>query len=593
MSIQYDVLIIGGGAAAVRAAIEAHDRGSSVALVMKGVFGTSGASAYRIAEMAGYNVADQLVDKNDSPQIHFEDIMRAAAGMAEPTLAKILAEGANDSLRYLEELNVPFHKDKDGKYLEVVGCFATKPRMHMIPGHAEPIVLAEKEEILKRQIPVYERTIITRFMVTEGQIVGAIGLSQEGEKITFLIKAIVMGTGGAGQLFSYNINPPDITGDGYALGLQAGAELVNMEFMQAGPGMIYPFKNMFNGWLWALYPKITNGLGEEFLQKYLPDGMSVEECMDLRSGHYPFSSYDSSHWIDIAIKTEILEGRGTSHGGVLADFTGINEEELQSTPRGKDILKSWLITVNWLKENRGFDLRKNPVEVGILGHAISGGLVIDEKAESTIRGVFAAGETAGGPHGADRLGGNMILTCQVYGKRAGHFAAEFARSNAQKPLPQDQVLAEQERLSKMLKSKGTLSPNQIKKELQDLMWRHVVIIRNEEGLASALQGLQELNRKYRDDLSVSNNQELVQAIETENLLLVGEVIVRAAMQRKESRGSHYRSDYPDREDNKFLYRIIARKEGEVITYQALPSAVETVQLYPYKIVHPRGKEEIT
>ncbi|MHB1654228.1 MAG: FAD-binding protein [Desulfitobacteriaceae bacterium] len=585
MTVQCDVLVIGGGAASVRAAIEANDRGASVALVMKGEFGTSGASAYRIAEMAGYNVADRVVDPTDSPVTHFEDIMRAAAGMADPKLAEILAEGALDSLRYLESLNVPFHKDEDGNYLEIVGCFASKPRMHMIPGHAEPVVLAEKEEIFKRQIPVYEWTIITRFLVTDNQIVGAMGLNREGEEVIFQTKAVVMGTGGAGQLFSYNINPPDITGDGYALGFQAGAELINMEFMQAGPGMIYPFKNMFNGWLWALHPHVLNGQGEEFIHKYLPESMTVEKCMDLRSGHYPFSCYDGSHWIDIAIKTEIAEGRGTPHGGVMVDLTGVNEDELLKTPQGRDIYKSWLITVNWLLENRNFDLRKTPVEVGILGHAISGGLLINDKCESTIQGLFAAGETAGGPHGADRLGGNMILACQVFGKRAGHFAAEFAQANVQKPLPQDQINGEQERLQQLRENRGSFSPFQIKKELQDIMWRHVVVTRSEEGLAAAQQGLTELRRRYQTEVVVFNDKELAQAVETDNLLLVGEVITRAALFRKESRGSHYRSDYPKRDDGEFLYRIVIRKEGQEIVFRTFPSALDTVGRYPYKIVH--------
>jgi fumarate reductase (CoM/CoB) subunit A len=225
-------------------------------------------------------------------------------------------------------MNVPFHKTEDGEYFEVLGCFATKPRMHLIPGHAEPIVHEQKREILERKIPVYEWTILTRFLVENNRISGAVGLNRDGETVVFHAKAVVMGTDGAGQLFSYNINPADITGDGYSLGFQAGAELINMEFMQAGPGLVHPCKNMFNSWLWAFHPRVTNGLGEEFLGEYVPDGMTVEQCMNLRSGHYPFSSYDGSQWIDIAIQTELKEGRGGPNGGVIVDFTGINEDRL-------------------------------------------------------------------------------------------------------------------------------------------------------------------------------------------------------------------------------------------------------------------------
>jgi fumarate reductase (CoM/CoB) subunit A len=587
MVIECDVLVIGGGAAAGKAAIEASNHGAKVVIVMKGVFGTSGASAYKIAEIAGYNVADGVVDENDTPDTHYSDIMRAAAGMADPTLARILAEGSVDSLRGLEAMNVPFHKSENGDYLEVLGCFATKPRMHLIPGHAEPIVHEQKKEILNRKIPVYEWTILTRFLVKNNQIVGAVGMNRDGELLTFHAKAVVMGTGGAGQLFSYNINPADITGDGYSLGFRAGAELINMEFMQAGPGMIYPCKNMFNSWLWALHPKVTNGLGEEFLPKYMPAGMTVEHCMDLRSGHYPFSSYDGSQWIDIAIQTEIKEGRAAAHGGVVVDFTNINEEELLAkNHRAEEILKSFNITLNWLIENRNLDLRKTQVEVAILGHAINGGLMIDEKAQSTtISGLFAAGETAGGPHGADRLGGNMILTCQVYGKIAGRSAAEFAQKQSLLTLPVEQIEEEKQRLSTITQKRGTVKPHHIKKQLQEIMWRYVLVTRSEESLSTAIEKLQALRQQCSDNISVTNTKELMHAIEAENLVLVGEIISRVARIRKETRGSHFRVDCPERNDRDFMYRIGTRVVGDQIVHREYSSDIEWVRKYPYEIVH--------
>jgi fumarate reductase (CoM/CoB) subunit A len=583
--VKCDVLVIGGGAAAGRAAIEANDKGSSVAVVMKGVFGTSGASAYKIAEIAGYNVADGLVDPEDTPETHYTDVMRAAAGMAEPDLARILTEGAIDSLRELEQMNVPFHQDDQGKYMEVLGCFATKPRMHLIPGHAEPIVHAQKEAILKRNIPVYQWMFLTKFLVEDNQIIGAVGMNREGEVIIFHTKTIVMGTGGAGQLFSYNINPADITGDGYSIGFQAGAELVNMEFMQAGPGLIYPCKNMFNSWLWALHPKVTNGLGEEFIQNYLPPGMTVEECMDLRSGHYPFSSYDGSQWIDIAIQSEIKAGRASKHGGVYVDFTHVDFERLLKKKRGQELYKSWEITVNWLMENRKLDLRKTQVEVAILGHAINGGLLIDHKAETTIRGLFAAGETAGGPHGADRLGGNMILTCQVYAKIAGRSAAQFAKQNTWKPLPNYQIEEEKKRYRDLSEIRGSIKPHHIKKELQEIMWKYVLVIRSEESLSKALEELKKLREKCSSQIHISNTKEMMNAIEAQNLILVGEIIANAGRLRKETRGSHFREDFPNRNDRDFLYRIVSRLESDQIVHRTLESQKEWVRSYPYEIVH--------
>jgi fumarate reductase (CoM/CoB) subunit A len=585
MYVQCDVLVIGGGAAAGKAAIEAHDNGVSVAMVMKGKFGTSGASAYKIAEILGYNVADGDADPEDSPDVHYADIMRAAAGMADSHLAKILTDESTESLRDLERMDVPFHKNEDGKYFEVLGCFATKPRMHLIPGHAEPIVHAQKQDIHKRHIPIYEWTMLTRYLIDNNTIVGAVGINREGETVVFHAKAVIMGTGGAGQLFSYNINPADITGDGYSLGFRAGAELINMEFMQAGPGLIYPCKNMFNSWLWAVHPKVTNGLGEEFIQNYLPEGMTVEQCMNLRSGHYPFSSYDGSQWIDVSIQTEIKEGRVGPHGGVIVDFTEVDLDKLPNTPRGNEIRKSWGITVNWLIENRNLDLRITPVEVAILGHAINGGLSIDEKSRTSIQGLFAAGETAGGPHGADRLGGNMVLTCQVFGKRAGFYAAEYIKSTNFIELPINQIEEEKQRLSKMLEQRGSVKPQHIKKKLQEIMWRHVLVIRTEESLSTAIKELTALRERFKNEIYISNKKELMHALEAENLILTGEMISRVAQLRKETRGSHFRVDYPQRDDERFLHRIVTWLEDDEIKHRIIESDPEMIRRFPYEIVH--------
>lgn len=585
MVIKCDFLVIGGGAAAGKAALEAYENGATVMMAMKGAFGTSGASAYQIAEILGYNAADGEADSEDSPAVHYEDIMRAAAGMADSKLAKIVAYEAIESLRDLEKLDIPFHKTEEGKYLEVLGCFATKPRMHLVPGHAEPIVRAQKQAIQEKKIEVFEWTIITKLLTEENRVVGAMGINKNGEIVIFESKAVFLGTGGAGQLFSYNINPSDITGDGYSLGFHAGAELKNMEFMQAGPGLIHPCKNMFNSWLWAVHPKLTNGNGEEFLSNYLPVGMTAERCMDLRSGHYPFSNYDGSHWIDIAIQTEIKDGRSGSHGGIIADFTEINLDNLPKNSRGNEIRESWHITNEWLKENRGLDLTKTPVEIAILGHAINGGLCINEDGLTTIQGLYAAGETTSGPHGADRLGGNMVLTCQIFGKRAGRAAANYIREVDSTTLPIYQIESEQDRLQQLKNKRGTVKPHHLKKELQSIMWRNVLVTRTEESLNTALNGIKKLQKKFQEEVSVTNNKELLHAMEAENLMLIGEVITRAARLRKETRGSHCRLDFPERDDENYLFNILMKLNGDKITHRTISADPENVRRYPYEIAH--------
>jgi succinate dehydrogenase/fumarate reductase flavoprotein subunit len=551
-----DVLVIGGGGMAGRAAIEASRHGARVAMVMKGTFGKSGTSAARVAEAAGYNVADGLADPADNPDEHLRDILAAAAGTCDERLAYLVAHEAPESLYELERIGVPFHRDGE-RYLEVLGCFATRPRMHIIPGHAEPIVAAQRREILGRGIPIYEHAMITALLVQDGSCLGALGVCEDGSLLVFEAAATVLGTGGAGKLFLHNLNPPDITGDGYALGFRAGAELVNMEFMQAGPAIIHPVHNTLNAWLLAPHPHLANGRGEGFLEQYLPSGWSREQCLDARSLHYPFSVYDGSQYFDIALQKEVLAGRGTPRNGVVLDLSRARFEELPDTPRGQDVRRLCGITREYIQRQFGVDIAQQPVEVASIGHAINGGVRIEPSAESTIAGLFAGGESAGGPHGADRLGGNMNLTCQVFGRRAGRSAAARARDHGIPSVPQDLVEAEIEVLRRLAARRGQVGPGQIKRAIQECMWRHLLIVRSEGSLGACLAEIERL-REQTASLNVVGAQQLVDALEVENLLTVGEIMARSALLRTESRGSHYREDYPQRDDRRWETSIITR-----------------------------------
>ena len=558
-TVSTDVLVIGGGGMAGRAAIEASRQGARVAMVMKGEFGKSGTSAAKVAEAAGYNVADGLVDPADSPEEHYRDILAAAAGTCDERLARIVAEEAPETLRTLTAMGVPFHMDGD-RYLEVVGCFATRPRMHIIPGHAEPIVAAQRREILGFGVPIYEHTMVTSLLVEDGACVGATGLTAEGELIAFQAGTTVLGTGGAGKLFLHTLNPPDITGDGYALGYRAGAELVNMEFMQTGPSIVHPVHNTLNAWLLALYPRLTNALGEEFLDRYLPAGRSQQECLDARSMHYPFSVYDGSQYLDIAIQKELTAGRGTRHGGVFLDLSRSRPEELPDTPRGRDVRRLYGITRDYIKKTYGVDIAERPVEVACIGHAINGGLRIEPSAETSVPCLFAGGESAGGPHGADRLGGNMNLTCQVFGKRAGWSAAARARERGVPSVSPSLLAAEAERLAGVRSRQGSLGPGTLKRQIQECMWRHLLVVRSDASLRACLREIDRL-RGEASHLNAGDPVLLAGALEVENLLTVAEIMARAALLRTESRGSHYREDFPQRDDANWQQSIITRQVG--------------------------------
>jgi len=556
-TVSTDVLVIGGGGIAGRAAIEASRQGARVAIVMKGEFGKSGTSAAKVAEAAGYNVADGLVDPEDNPEEHYKDIVTAAAGTCDERLARIVAEDAPATLRELERMGVPFHLDGN-RYLEVVGCFASRPRMHIIPGHAEPIVPAQRREILQMGVSIHEHTMITSLLIQDGVCVGATGLNTAGGLIVFQAGATVLGTGGAGKLFLHNLNPPDITGDGYALGYRAGAELVNMEFMQAGPSIVHPVHSILNAWLLALYPRLTNAKGEEFLERYLPPSWSMRQCLDARSTHYPFSVYDGSQYFDIAIQKELTGGQGTAHGGLFLELSGSRPEDLPDTPRGRDIRRLYGITRDYIQKNYGLDIANQPIEIACIGHAINGGLRIEPSAESTVPCLYAGGETAGGPHGADRLGGNMNLTCQVFGRRAGRSAAQRARERGIPSVSTALVEAEKGRLVNLQAQRGSLGPGQLKRWIQECMWRHLLVARSDASLRACLTEVERL-RGGMAEINVDGPAQLSGLLEVDSLLTVAEIMAKAALMRTESRGSHYREDYPQRDDARWQSSIITRR----------------------------------
>jgi len=537
-----DVLVVGSGGAGCRAALEAHYKGVSVAVICKGRFGKCGTTAFPVADTAGFNVADGCVDPEDSPVEHYKDILNAGLGMAYSNLAKVLSEEAPATIPFLESRGAEFQKDPEtGRYLEVVGCFASRPRMHILKGHGEPIIRALTTEIRETPIRIFENTLVLEMLISDGAIIGAVGVNRDGRSIVFRTKAVILATGGASQLFKYTLTPPDITGDGYALGLKAGAELVNMEFMQVVLGTVAPSKTQLNTYLWCARPKLTNAKGEEFLGSYLPPGITIDEAMAAKSKHFPFSSRDQSRFIEIGVQTEILEGRGTKNGAVYLDMTAITDESVAALSANSPLRKVWPFVKEFMNR-RGLAPGANPVEIGCFAHAINGGLRIDEFGRTSVAGLYAAGEVAGGPHGADRLGGNMLLTCQVFGARAGRHAAEFAARSTLCPISKraEKICA---RLASLQRRPGLYAPTELKKQLQEAMWRGVLVVRTAARLNKALEELNRLEGEL-PDVKIEDGESLIAFLELQNLLLAGRAIIKAALHRKESRGSHYRADYP-------------------------------------------------
>ncbi|MEX3968790.1 FAD-binding protein [Paraburkholderia sp. EG286B] len=296
-------------------------------VAIKGEFRKSGATFHSVAEVGAFNVPDDAGKVGDGPDVFVEDILNAAQDMADPRLARILAQEAGDAMQYLEKYGVTFEKSGNG-YLVFQACFSSRPRSHVIPEHFKPIVKALGQEASRRQIGVLDRTMIVDLIVRDGQCVGVIALGADGVPLIIRSKSTILTTGGASQIFAKNLYPSHITGDGYAMAYPAGARLANLEFMQAGVSTLTPFVNLFGNYLWDAQPRLTDRNGKPFLADYLPAGLSPEAVIAQKAKHFPFSASDISRYIEIAIQQAINDGRGSDEGGVYMDFIDCDFETL-------------------------------------------------------------------------------------------------------------------------------------------------------------------------------------------------------------------------------------------------------------------------
>jgi len=548
-AIKTDVLVVGGGGAAAKAALEANKAGADVLMLVKGEFGKSGATVYEVAEKAGFNCVDGCGDPKDSIEIHYNDIMKAARGLANKKLARIVAKEAPIVLKELEEIGVEFEKNNDRHYTKL-GCFASKERTHVIKNHGVSIVRSLQQEINKTDIKVKSNTRVVSLLVDKGSCFGAIALDKEDNVITILAKTTILATGGAGNLYKYNLNPSDITGDGFALAYRAGAELINMEFIQFGLATIVPTYILIDKWIWLLCPKIYNRERKNILDLYLPESTSFQEAMQGKAKHFPFSTIDNSKYIDIGIEKEVMLGRGTEKRGVYMSLKGVPDEQLRELPM-------WSFRYSWFL-SKGIDLKNDVLEVGHFAHAFNGGINIDENASSTVDSLYAIGETAGGYCGADRLGGDMLAICQIFGKRAGRNASVKTKDKKNWHENKDVIEKNLERVKMIYNKKGFIKPITIKRRIQEVMYNNVLIIRSEGSLERALKELKVIRQVFEKEVNVNKNiQEFFMALDVENLIEVADIITISALIRKESRGSHYREDYPHKKEN-FSYPIITK-----------------------------------
>jgi len=533
-TIYTDVLVVGGGGAALRAAIEAARNDVTVTIVVKSKLMEGGSTACGISEIKAIAAALGSAKGMDNPKAHYEDTIKAGKGTCNEELVRILCEEAPQRVYELAEWGVPFIKDKEGKIAQWKSDHATYPRTCRCKGDtAKNILRVLIDKVRKSGCKIIENTMVHRLLAENGTVIGAIGIDIfTGEFIIFQSKSTIIASGGAGSVYSHNVYTPEMSGDGYAMAYEIGADLVNMEFIQMGPGLLFP-PIILSGPFYSLNPKLINTYSKEFLSKYLPREITSDEVF--RQKVFPFTSSNISKYIDIAIQKE-----SSCHEKVYYDISHIPEKTIMSTIP---------LTYTILKE-RGINLREHRAQIGIVVQCFNGGIRINEKCETTIAGLYACGEIAGGVRGADRPGGNSLAEGQVFGARAGKFASERAKKTKFYSLTKRNAQKKINQIKEFLCSRKNsyLYLNNIKNKLQEAMHKNALIIRNKENLESALSELNFMEKETLHSLCV-RKQELVGVLNLINSLVTGKMILKAALLRNETRGSHYREDFPSTSNN--------------------------------------------
>lgn len=552
-----DVVVVGAGGAASRAAVSAAMVGAKVLMLAKAPVGKGGSTVHGASEImsmgsSGYGSAQ------DSPDVHYRDTMQAAAGFIDPALVRVLAEDAPARIRDLIEWGVPFDRTGGSEYKLIQSDFGSFPRALGVSGKtgkAFVVALSERAARLgvETRAPV---ALVDLLRNSAGEVAGVLGVDLDtGRLLLVHARAVVLGTGGAHGLFTQQVSTAEMIGDGQAICFRHGAELVNMEFHQFGPALIHPYVQLFSKSCFVLHPKMTNRLGHEFLPDYLPEGVSAAEAMDEKV--FPFTISNPSRYIDIAIASEIAQGRGSERDAVYFSFDHVDPDRLARTIPN---------TLRWMAA-KGLDPRRDQLEVGIAFQCLNGGVrMTDTDAASTIPGLFVIGELAGGVRGPDRPGGNSLAEGQVFGHRAGSGAARYA--NQRGAIGKVDGEPAGARLAQALRRNASLPHEALAQSLRGAMQAHCLVEKNEGGMLEALRvvrGIREQLREGGDALPAT----LMAALSLENMATTAEVVLEACLRRRESRSSHYRTDYPQRDDAGCRHAVIQKRDGEGMHFSAL------------------------
>jgi succinate dehydrogenase / fumarate reductase, flavoprotein subunit len=556
----YDVLVIGAGGAGLRAAIEASAAGAKVGVVSKSLLG----KAHTVMAEGGIAAALSNVDERDSWKVHFADTMRGGQYLNHPRMAEIHAKEAPERVRELEAWGALFDRTRDGRILQRNFGGHRYPRLaHVGDRTGLEMIRTLQDHGIHQGIDFQMECTVTALLKDGDRVVGAFGYERErGRCQIWEARAVILATGGIGRAFSITSNSWEYTGDGHALAYAAGAELIDMEFVQFHPtGMVWP--PSVRGILVTEGVRGEGGVlrnreGRRFMFDDIPPlykeqtADSEEEgwryCQGDKDARRPPELLTRDH-VARSIVRETKEGRGSPHGGVFLDISWIRER----LPNAEEHIKKKLPSMyHQFKQLADIDITREPMEVGPTTHYMMGGVRVDPESQmSSVPGLFAAGECGAGLHGANRLGGNSLSDLLVFGKRAGEYAARFAQEQGAGRVDEGQVETAAKELFEPFDRIGGENPYQIQHELQTMMQDLVGIVRTGPEMERALDGLGHLRERARR-VHVTGNREYNPgwhlAFDLPSLFIVSEAITRAALERRESRGAQFRDDNPSKDE---------------------------------------------
>jgi succinate dehydrogenase / fumarate reductase flavoprotein subunit len=584
-TFEYDVVIVGAGGAGLRAAIEASASGAKTALVCKSLLG----KAHTVMAEGGVAAALRNVDTRDDWQVHFRDTMKGGKFLNQWRMAQLHAQEAPDRVRELEEWGAVFDRTKDGRMLQRNFGGHTYPRLaHVGDRTGLEMIRTLQDKGVHQGLDVHMECTIRSILKDGDRVAGCLGYQREsGRFVVFRAKAVVLATGGIGRCWEITSNSWEYTADGHAMAMWAGADLIDMEFVQFHPtGMVWP--PSVKGTL------ITEGVRGEggVLLNSEAERFMFDNVPEMFQGDYAETQEEATQWVqeviagqqatvrrppelltrDVvarAIRKEVRAGRGSPHGGVFLDIASRRSAE--------EIKKKLPSMYHQFKELADVDITTDPMEVGPTCHYMMGGIrVHPETQESTVPGLFAAGESAGGMHGSNRLGGNSLSDLLVFGKRAGEFSAKYAaETNSLGEINADEVQRVADESLKPFDDSDGENPYTVHEELRTVMQNLVGIVRTDEDLRSALGKLEELREqavKVKVGGNIQFNPGWHLALDLWNMLDISEAVTRAALERTESRGGHTREDHPGSDDEWGKVNNIVRQtdSGIEVVREPLP-----------------------